>query len=511
MKATTPILTSILNLARYGLSLNGTTQYGAAPGAATLRIIGDLTIEAWVLPANFATAMGIVSKMVGVIAAPYEFSLQATTGIPVLFRGNGTASASVAATAAPARSTLSHIAVTMKGSAVRHFLNGQLNGSGVLSTTAADGSGALEIGAIQGGSLFSGILDEVRIYARALSDAEIADHHAGLFRDERGLVGYWGMDDGSGATATDLSPYGNHAALTGAPSFIVANPYPGRELQFTVADLLQITLQNGSVYRYASLDVDLKYQGNTYTAADLLFTRGQTKTSLGMQVGTMDLTLYATSTDYIEGMPALQACSAGILDGAMVSVDKAIMIDPRYAVVGAPNLFTGQVGPIEMSRLQAKITVQSVLERLNLQLPRNLITPPCTHVLYDDDMLTAGYTATGCGLNKAAFAVNGTVGAISTVTALNCTLAQATGYFDEGYLVFNSGVNSGKKVTVKSHVSGTPSVLTLAYPLTDACAPDDAFVVYPGCDHQQSTCQSKFNNLANFRGFPYVPEASTAY
>ncbi|MEW6169845.1 MAG: phage BR0599 family protein [Pseudomonadota bacterium] len=30
-------------------------------------------------------------------------------------------------------------------------------------------------------------------------------------------------------------------------------------------------------------------------------------------------------------------------------------------------------------------------------------------------------------------------------------------------------------------------------------------VLYPGCDHTLSTCESKFGNSANFGGFPFIP------
>ena len=30
-------------------------------------------------------------------------------------------------------------------------------------------------------------------------------------------------------------------------------------------------------------------------------------------------------------------------------------------------------------------------------------------------------------------------------------------------------------------------------------------VVQAGCDHLPTTCKNKFNNLANFNGFPFVP------
>jgi hypothetical protein len=38
----------------------------------------------------------------------------------------------------------------------------------------------------------------------------------------------------------------------------------------------------------------------------------------------------------------------------------------------------------------------------------------------------------------------------------------------------------------------------------------DAFTVYLGCDHTQATCTTKFGNLTNFRGFPYIPSPTYA-
>jgi len=48
------------------------------------------------------------------------------------------------------------------------------------------------------------------------------------------------------------------------------------------------------------------------------------------------------------------------------------------------------------------------------------------------------------------------------------------------------------------------------YPLPFAPAFGDAFTVYAGCDRTLATCQGRFNNKANFRGFPFVPPAETA-
>jgi hypothetical protein len=53
-------------------------------------------------------------------------------------------------------------------------------------------------------------------------------------------------------------------------------------------------------------------------------------------------------------------------------------------------------------------------------------------------------------------------------------------------------------------------VFVLTQPLPYAPAASDTFTVYPGCDKSQRTCQLKFNNIANFAGFPYVPAPETA-
>jgi uncharacterized phage protein (TIGR02218 family) len=75
--------------------------------------------------------------------------------------------------------------------------------------------------------------------------------------------------------------------------------------------------------------------------------------------------------------------------------------------------------------------------------------------------------------------------------------------------LFTSGANAIVRATVKAV---TPSAaLGLMYPLPSQPSTGDAFTVYQGCDHTPETCQSQFNNLANFRGFPYVPPPQIAY
>ena len=67
---------------------------------------------------------------------------------------------------------------------------------------------------------FDGLIDDVRIYSRALSATEVAN----LYRSgqvtrkavsERDLVGYWPFNEGRGAVAGDSSGRGNNATLAG--------------------------------------------------------------------------------------------------------------------------------------------------------------------------------------------------------------------------------------------------------------------------------------------------------
>jgi uncharacterized phage protein (TIGR02218 family) len=53
--------------------------------------------------------------------------------------------------------------------------------------------------------------------------------------------------------------------------------------------------------------------------------------------------------------------------------------------------------------------------------------------------------------------------------------------------------------------SASSSGLMLVYPLPNAPAAGDTFTAAQGCDHTMATCKDQFNNLSNFRGYPFVP------
>jgi len=166
--------------------------------------------------------------------------------------------------------------------------------------------------------------------------------------------------------------------------------------------------------------------------------------------------------------------------------------------IGGVTLFHGRLSTVDqVGRTSAKVTVASDLVLLDMDMPRNLYAPTCLHTLYDS----------GCGLARGTYATSGAAGAGSTTSRINFSGALAL--HAQGSIVFTSGANANLRATVKSAAAGVS--LTLIYPLPTAPAAGDAFTVYAGCDHTSATCQTRFNNLANFRGFPYVPPPQVAY
>lgn len=82
------------------------------------------------------------------------------------------------------------------------------------------------------------------------------------------------------------------------------------------------------------------------------------------------------------------------------------------------------------------------------------------------------------------------------------------GTFDQGTITFTGGPCAGLSRTIKA---GDGSGLTLAYALPQAPAIGDPFTAYVGCDKTMATCAGRFNNLAQFRGFPFIPVPETGY
>jgi uncharacterized phage protein (TIGR02218 family) len=83
-------------------------------------------------------------------------------------------------------------------------------------------------------------------------------------------------------------------------------------------------------------------------------------------------------------------------------------------------------------------------------------------------------------------------------------LAQTGDYYDGGVLTWRTGGNQGLSMEVKELDTGTNEI-KLFLPMPYTITQHDQFDILPGCDHVDTTCISKFNNMVNFRAEPHVP------
>ncbi len=168
-----------------GISFNGTSQFGYASDENSLDIASELTISAWLQPKSAATQSLISKSSTGTVNG-YELSLSSSTDPnlqKVYFRinqaSNGDLYQVTSTTQYPTDGAWIHAAATFDGKTMRIYINGVQEG--VLpaqGVSISQNDLPLAIGAQFDGStaqrFYSGAMDDIRIYNRALKSSEIA-------------------------------------------------------------------------------------------------------------------------------------------------------------------------------------------------------------------------------------------------------------------------------------------------------------------------------------------------
>jgi hypothetical protein len=155
------------------LSFNGSSDWVTVSNSSNLGLTTGMTLEAWINP----SALGTPWRTVILKEQPGEmtYALYANTGAgrPATYVYLGAEVNSTSATAL-ATNTWSHLAATYDGTTLKVYINGVEVSSQAVSGTMLPSTGALRIGGNSvWGEYFSGLIDEVRIYDRASTPAEI--------------------------------------------------------------------------------------------------------------------------------------------------------------------------------------------------------------------------------------------------------------------------------------------------------------------------------------------------
>jgi hypothetical protein len=159
---------------KYGkaLSFDGTNDWVTINDNNLLDLSNGMTLEAWVRPTNVNGWRTALLKENG---GNLSYSLYALGGskkprAEILAGGNQ----SISGGSNLATNTWYHLATTFDGGVLRLYLNGNQIGSKNVASSIATSSGPLRIGGNSvWGEYFKGLIDEVRIYNKALSQSEI--------------------------------------------------------------------------------------------------------------------------------------------------------------------------------------------------------------------------------------------------------------------------------------------------------------------------------------------------
>lgn len=153
-------------------------------------------------------------------------------------------------------------------------------------------------------------------------------------------------------------------------------------------------------------------------------------------------------------------------------------------------VWVGRVLGCAFEGASAKISCEPISVAQRRTGLSRLFTVGCPWALY----------GAGCGLDKAAYATATTV---LSASGLVLTVADVESGFNYagGFVEWENADGITERRAIESH-TGTALTLMQQFP---GVAASDPVTVYPGCDHTLATCDTQFDNSANYGGFPWMP------
>ncbi len=251
----------------------------------------------------------------------------------------------------------------------------------------------------------------------------------------------------------------------------------------------RLTREDGLVLGFTNHDVNLVFD-NTVFEATAGFHGTEISSSLGLSVDNLDVSGALQSARLDAGDLA-----GGLFDDAQVEIYIVNWQDSDQRVL----IRQGNLGEVKRGNLAFEAEIRGLAHKLNQPFGR-LFQYPC-----DADL---GDQRCGVDLSLPQFKADGSVSDFEDnrrffVSGLE---TYAPHWFERGKLSWTSGANINRAMEVKVHrINQGVSVIELWQPMAGDIALNDTFTVTAGCDKQFSTCQDKFNNAINFRGFPMMP------
>ena len=238
-------------LAQTGLQFNGTSQYVTFGSAAGLNS-ANFTLECWFMrtgtgvttstgTGGLLNAIPLVSKGRGEAETPANLNMNYFLGI----RSDNVLAADFEEGSGPnhpiaGRTPIQlnlwyHAAATYQASTGRYrlYLNGVVEKDTALTAGITPASTSIQHAALGtgltstgvAGGYFAGVLDEARIWNREKSQQAIRDSMFLEVTGGGGLLGRWGLNEGTGATAGNSVSGGVNGTLANGPAWVAGTPF----------------------------------------------------------------------------------------------------------------------------------------------------------------------------------------------------------------------------------------------------------------------------------------------
>lgn len=191
----------------------------------------------------------------------------------------------------------------------------------------------------------------------------------------------------------------------------------------------------------------------------------------------------------------------GRYDYARITVFLTNWQDPAGS--GKIILMKGTIGEVNLQNGEFKTEARSLLQAATQEI-LDLTSPMCRYKLGD-----AGCTINLAGTSADGHALTQTHTVATVTNRKQFTVSSIDGYtnfFQYGTVKFTSGANNGQSMEIKANVG---ALFTLQEDMPHDIAVGDAVTLTAGCDWLISTCSTRFNNVVNFGGEPYVPGVDT--
>lgn len=242
------------------LGFNKGTTYVDMGNPTALKLTSDMTLSAWVYPSEFTSVDGIMTHSYNTNGnRGYGFGLDSSGRLTFRASSDGTSVSTTNGTASVSLNSWSYVTATYNAAAgsVSYYINGKLDRTvtglpnSIYSPSRNFQVGAWDSGAT-GSNLFSGMIDEVKIYNYALTADEVKldmnqgkSQVLGALSDTSGItggsvasnsanaqycipgdttscsapVGEWKFEEGNGSTVNDSSGNANTGTWNGTAPF----------------------------------------------------------------------------------------------------------------------------------------------------------------------------------------------------------------------------------------------------------------------------------------------------